>query len=111
MSTKIVEREAIIDFSVDDNLSSPVPIEDDVIIGLLIPTMDAGTVTFKVSNEEEGIYYDVWSTDGTGIFTIASSSGGIAIWLDVLATYKFVKVATGTAQTADRTFTFLVKKQ
>ncbi len=79
--------------------------------GLLIPAIDTGTVTFKVSNESGGTYYIVKDKDASTSFTISSTSGDVAIESDdlkALAGYRYIKCVTAT-QTAPRTFIFTVK--
>jgi len=108
---RVDDRDAFITVSTDDDLSSYVTIRGHAIVGLIIPTIDAANLTFYVANTSGGTYYQVKDKDGSAI-TITASTGGFAVSTDdltPLAAYRFIKIATSVAQTADRTFTFLLK--
>ena len=82
------------------------------VLGLLIPTIDAASLTFQVSNLSTGTFYTVKAKD-LAVLTIASGTGALAIdstVLDGLKGYRFVKIKASAAQNGGpRTLIWIVK--
>jgi len=93
--------------------SSVVDLEDGVVLGLILPALDATTLTFTASASSDGTFVAVQSK-ALAALTISSGTGAIAIASDDLAGlagYRYIKIVAGSAQnTAARTFTWLLKK-
>lgn len=108
---RVDDQVATITYLTDDDLSDAISIRGHAITGLLIPTIDSGSITFMVSDTKTSTYYTLNDKDGTAI-TITAGTGGFAVSTDdltPLAAYRFIKVKTSVAQTADREFTFILK--
>jgi len=102
---------ALIDFSEEDDLSAAVDIGSFMVVGLLIPTIDSGNVTFLVCDTLAGTYQDLKKSDASAV-SITAGTGNFAVSADdltPLAAFRFIKVKTAVAQTEDRTFKFIVK--
>ena len=81
------------------------------LIGLILPTLTACNITFKVSETEGGTYRTVYDDLGAA-FTIAAATGDRAISTDdlaPLAAYRWVKIVSSEAQGDDRICHFIVK--
>ena len=93
--------------------STAVDLEDCEILGLVLPTLVSGALTFTVSSTLTGTYVALQSK-ALAALTISATTGGIAIASDDLAGlkgYRFVKIVSATTQTTTaRTFTWLLKK-
>ena len=93
--------------------SSAVDLEDCEILGLILPTLVSGALTFTVSSTLAGTYVALQSK-GLASLEISATTGGIAIASDDLVGlkgYRFVKIVSATTQTVTaRTFTWLLKK-
>lgn len=90
--------------------SSVADLEGYANYGLLIPDVVDGSITFKVSNIEDGTFYTAQAKDGTD-FTLTSGIDPCAIESDdlkALAGYRYVKIVS-TAQTSLITFIWTVK--
>ena len=94
-----------------DTESDLVDLENVMIVGLIIPTIDNGTLTFKVAARAIDTPVLLKSKALTAL-TVSASTGGIAIGsddLDELSAYRYVQIVAGAAQTAERTFTWVTK--
>jgi len=93
--------------------SSAVDLEDCEILGLILPTLVSGALTFTVSATLAGTYVALQSKALSSL-EISATTGGVAIASDDLAGlkgYRFVKIVSATTQTVTaRTFTWLLKK-
>ena len=80
-------------------------------MGLLVPTIDAGAITFEASHLSDGTFRPVKLKNGTD-FTITSGTGNMALRFGAnrfVEPYRFVKVVCATVQTDDREFTWVLK--
>jgi len=91
---------------IDGKTSTVVDLEDCEILGLILPTLVSGDLTFTVCATSDGTFVDLKS--------ITASTGGFAVTSDDLAGlkgYRYVKIVSATTQTTTaRTFTWLLKK-
>jgi len=104
-------KTAVITFATDDDLSAEVDLAGYGLIGLIIPTIDSGNVTFEVSATTGGTFVTLKDAVSATL-TITAVTGNFAVSADELAAlsaYRYVKVKTSVAQTANRTFTFVLK--
>lgn len=100
-----------IDISDSVTVSDIVDLGNRAIMGLLIPTLDSGDLTFQVAESATGTFRTLKNKSGT-VHTITAGTGDLAIDSDdlkALAGYRFVKIVSATTQTSDRTFHFLLK--
>ena len=108
---RVDDQVATITFEDDDDLSDAISVRGHAITGLIIPTIDSANLTFQVCDTRTGTYSTLKDKDGSTI-TITAGTGGFAVSTDdltPLAAYRFIKIATSAAQTADREFLFILK--
>lgn len=105
MATNI--KEAII--AASGTVSNAVYVGNDIIIGLEIPTITSAILYLQVSMEESGTYRRLLKTDGSGDWTVDTSTGNRFIFLDEAAPFNFIKVESSASQAAQRTFKFYYK--
>lgn len=105
----------LIDISEDDDLSTVTDLEGLALTGLLVPvTNGTPALTFQVCATEDGTFVDLLDKDGST--NAVEISGGAAAFgvsaddLSPLAPYRFVKVKSSVAQSADRTLTWILKR-
>lgn len=87
------------------------------IVGIHLPTMSSGTVSFQHAPDPgTGVapaaasYVDIHKTDGTGKFTMAAGTSNLAISLhDILAGMQWIRVVSSVVQTAARTIKYTLK--
>lgn len=104
-------KEAVITIAADNDLSAEVDLAGYGLIGLIMPTLDNCNVTFQVSDVSGGTFVDLKSAAGNAV-TVTAGVGGFAVSADDLAplcAYRYVKIETSAVQTADRTFSFILK--
>jgi hypothetical protein len=97
----------------DGTISDAINLSDYVAIGMMLPTLNSGDITFTVCDTEGGSYVALKDKDGAAI-TIAAGTGGFAVSsedLAPLAGYRYFKIVCATAQTTSvRTITITVKR-
>ena len=91
-----------------DTLSDAVAIGQSEVFALEIPIITAAPLYIQASMDNE-TFRRVLKADGSGDWNIGSSVGDRMIFLDEVAPFRFVKVESGSAQDADRLFTFWAK--
>lgn len=92
------------------SLSNAVQVGKNYTIGIVMPTIDVGVITFQVSMD--GVtFVELFKADGSTAVSIPSSTGGKAVDTppELNGKYNFIKLRTGTVgvpvvQTAQRTF-------
>lgn len=101
-------KDAVINIAVDDDLSAEVNLGrayDTLLV--VIPTITSSTVAVHVAEKSGGTYYPLYLTstaDGDDDPVVASASTGGITWVVPLGGFQFIKIATGSAQLANRTF-------
>jgi len=91
--------------------SAEVDLENFSIMGLLIPTLDSGNLTFKVSDKPGGTFQTLTTAVPAAIAVVAGT-GNFALGADDLtdlAPYRFVKIVSAATQTAARTLKWILK--
>jgi len=81
------------------------------LLGLILPTLTAGNLTFEASDIEAGTYVAVCDELGAAV-TIVAGTGDMAIdatALAPLAGYRWVKIVSAAAQGADRAIIWILK--
>lgn len=104
-----VNVEAVIDKA--GTKSAAVDLEGMKEIGLIIPTIDTGDVTFEVSDALDGDFVALKDKSPAAL-TIVAGTGGFAVTSDDLkglVGYRFVKVVAASQTTAAVTFIFTGK--
>ena len=90
--------DAFIDISEDDDLTAEIDLGSCFEYAmLLIPTIDSAEIHFEVAEASGGTFY----TLGNSV-VIAESTGGFAAVCRLYG-FRYIKVGTSAAQTADRT--------
>ena len=97
------------------SVSSVVDLEDCEVLGLFVPALNnTPSITFQVADDEDSTPVDLLNKDGsTASITISGGASGFAVSsedLKPLLGYRFVRVKSSAAQTADRHFYFIVKR-
>lgn len=92
-----------------DTVSNAVPINPQIIVGLVIPTIDAAVVYINVKAESGDSFVRLQTSDGAGDFSVASSTGDKAVWIPDLAPFPFIQVETSVAQSPAVTFKLVYK--
>jgi len=103
--------DALLDYSADATHSKIVDLKDVAVVGLILPTIVTGDVTFEVTHDPSVTPVALKAKDGTAL-TITAGTGGFAVNTDdlaPLAAYRYVRVVTAGTQTSDVTFRFIVK--
>lgn len=102
-------RVSKIDISEDTKVGSAIDKQQFAVVGIILPTLDSGDVTFQVSHD--GVTFSALKKiDGTDV-SITAGTGGFAVSSDDLAhlaAYGFVKPVTAVVQTADREIIFVL---
>jgi hypothetical protein len=107
-------------YTVDNQHTEGVNLQGYPILGLLVPVINAGTVTVEISLDDGSTWLSLKDADGSTA-SISITGGGTAFFVssDVftpLAAYcahlrgdidLLVRLVTGATQTADRTFTWI----
>ena len=94
-----------------DTASAVADIGNKTICGLLIPTLDSGSLTFQVAREPGGTFYTLKDKTPAN-HTIVATTGNFAVTSDdltELAGYRYIKIVSATIQTAARTFICVLK--
>lgn len=100
--------------TIDKNAVSTgaVDLEGYTIAGLMIPTIDSASVTFRTCNTATGTFVDITSSAGT-VHSIDAATGGKVIDADALtflSAFRYIEIVTTASQTtASVDFTFIVK--
>ena len=102
-------RDAIITVATDDVLTPEVDLERDYqFLEVVIPTITSATVSVQVAEATGGTFqvYNALGITATGHFLPATTAGvgGITTTFPLGGGFRFIKVATGAAQAANRTF-------
>jgi len=102
---------ALLDQSEDTTHSAIVDFRDAAVVGLILPALDSGNITFEVAHEDDPTkMVPLKKIDGTAV-TVTAGTGGFAVSaseLDHLAGYQFARIVCA-AQSVDREFIFLIK--
>ena len=80
------------------------------LLGLILPVITVGNITFTASDTEAGVYVAVYNALGAAV-TIVAGVGSIAIHSDVmaqLAGYRWVRIVAAQ-QGADREIIWILK--
>lgn len=105
-------KEALIDISADDDLSSVVDLGSNRLFALHLPAAFTSTaITFVVAPEVDGTYQALYDDAGNEIsLTVAQGRtiGITAVNLDALAACRFIKLVTGSGEAGDRTIKVLL---
>jgi len=81
------------------------------LLGLILPPLTAGNLTFEASDTETGVYVAVYDALGAAV-TIVAGAGSIAIHSDALAPlagYRWVKIVSAEDQLAAREIIWILK--
>lgn len=103
--------EALLEYSVDATHSEIIDLKDVAVVGLILPTIVTGDVTFEATHDPSVTPVAVKAKDGTAL-TITAGTGGFAVStedLAPLAGYRYIRVVTAGTQTSDVIFLFIVK--
>lgn len=103
--------EALLDYSEDTTHSALVDLGGAAVVGLFLPTIVTGDVTFEATYDPSVTPVTVKAKDGTSL-TVTAGTGGFAVSaedLAPLAGYRWVRVVTAGTQNADVTFRFSTK--
>jgi hypothetical protein len=102
----------LIDISADDDLSSAGDLGGDTLCGLVLPSnYTTAAITFQVS-VDNSTFVPLYTADGQVSIANTEAQASRAISLDPADWYgwRYVKVATGTAQTTDdKTITLVTR--
>lgn len=85
--------------------SGVINLQGSKILGIILPTLDSGTVKVQVSHDAAGTFVDVKDTTGASL-AFPVGTGAFAMDADYLARfmgYPFAKIVTSVNQTALRT--------
>lgn len=94
-----------------DTDSDLVDLGNRAVVGLIVPTIDSGTLTFKVAAYPTDTPILVKDKTLTTL-TVSASTGALALDGDSivgLSGYRWIQIIAGAAQTAARTFKWVVK--
>ena len=103
--------ECVLTKDTSPTISAAVDLGGCELIGLILPTIITGDVTFTVCDTLAGTYVALKAKGGTAL-TITAGTGNFAVASDdlaPLAAYRFVKIVTAGTQTSNVTFKFIVK--
>jgi hypothetical protein len=102
----------LIDISADDDLSSAVDLGGDTLCGLVLPSnYTTAAITFHVSTDNS-TFVPLYTADGQVSIANTEAVASRAISLNPADWYgwRYVKIATGTAQTTDdKTITLVTR--
>ncbi len=104
-----VNKEAVI--ALNGTVSDAIDLEGMKEIGLIIPTIDTGNVSFTVSTAIDGTFVALKSK-GALLVEIDAATGAFAVGSDDLKPligYRFVRVVAATQTSGAVTFTFTGK--
>lgn len=124
--TTISDRNAhrfddVLTYTVDNQHTAGTNLSGLPILGLLVPVVNAGTITVEISLDGGSTWLPLKQADGsTAAISITGGASAFFVSSDVftpLAAYvahlrdvpndTLVRLATGATQTADRTFTWI----
>ena len=110
MKRQTSDRLAILTKAVSATVSAEANLTGFREVGLVIPTIINGNITFQVSNESGGTFQLLKAAGGTAL-TVTAGTGAFSVTSDSLKGligWKFVKVVTAGTQTATTvTFRFV----
>jgi len=98
--------------AINGTTSEVVNLGDSVVVGMILPTLNSGNITFTICDTPDGSYVALKDKSGSAI-TVTAGTGGFAVSsedLAPLAGYKYFKIVSATTQTAERTIVIMVKK-
>lgn len=95
---------ATIDASVDDDLSNAVFIDGKRVVGIYKPTTTSTALTFEAGLTEDGTFYPVDTGSGAYSITVATGVEYYVVNPANLDGAKWLKIATGSNEAADREF-------
>lgn len=96
--------DAVLTFAVDDTESAAIDVpEGFATANVEVPTIDNASVTLLYSHDGTN-FRDLFNTDGTQQGLIVASTGDKVVGFILYGRPSQIKVKTGAAQTADRTF-------
>ena len=109
MNEMLKYKTALIDISVNNDLSNAVDIRSIKFISLILPTLDTCNITFQVAEKKDGTYVDLKGIDAS-LVTVTATTGGFATeYMDALAGHSWMKIKTSAVQTVDRSIIIMFK--
>jgi len=109
-ATIIKPIEAIIDISVDDDLSEAIDLFQCTPAGIEIPAgITSTSISFQQSSD--GINFNDVYDETRSVISVDIIGGSYVTLRDIAAFYgiRFLKIKTGSAEAADRTFKIIPK--
>jgi hypothetical protein len=92
-------KDALIDVLVDNDLTAEVDLGRDYdYMQIVIPTIDSAQVSVQVAEKSGGTYQDL----GDSVTTDTTTGGYSTVFK--IGGWRWIKIKTSAAQTADRTF-------
>lgn len=94
-----------------DTTSAMADLGNRAIVGLVLPALDTGNITFLVAAQPTDTFVAL-KDKAAATHTITATTGAFAVSCDDLteiAGYRYVKVVSAATQTAPRTFKFVMK--
>ena len=110
LQEKIIVKEALVDIAADDDLSNAVDCRGYSLVGIRTPgTLTSTAITFQVAHDADGTYLTAKDTAGADYSVTVAASGHYNIPAADTISWQFVKIATGSAESEDRTIELLLK--
>ena len=109
--SEIIRRTATIANS--GTVSTAVNIKDGWLSGIITDSgLEAGTLTFSGSPEEDGTFIDIYDASNTAVeVTTATASRYYTLANAGISGFQYIKVTSATSQTGETTLTFVIRQE
>lgn len=101
---------ATIDVSADDDLSDAVQIDGKRVVGIYKPTTTSTAITFEASLDNS-TFYTVMNGNSAYSITVATGAGFVNVDPSYFDGAKWIKIATGSNEGADRSIPIALQDQ
>lgn len=106
---KIETYDLTIDQSTDDDLTDSLDLRGRVLVGIILPAaMTSTSITFKFSNDNT-TFVDLYDTSGNQVSVTIAASRWVGLLAEDFAGARYLKIATGSGEAADRTITAVTR--
>lgn len=109
LQDKIECTDLLIDISADDDLTNALDLRGKVLVGILTPaSLTSTAMTFQFSNDNT-TFTDLYDSSGNQVSITVAASRFIGLLAEDFAAARYLKIATASGESADRTITAIMR--